>query len=128
MYCLHCKYTTKLRNDKEIDALFAISGGAVVSTAPTKQRTHSNLLCASAICGRTLAVRLVQLRQLHPLKEYSQFGWCSWGQLHPLRKYWLPRTGNAVTACLNCCYRNAVKALPRCGNSGFYSFFTLKKH
>ena len=27
MYCLHCKYTTKLCNDKEIDALFAISGG-----------------------------------------------------------------------------------------------------
>ena len=47
MYCLHCKYTTKLCNDKEIDALFAISGGAVVSTAPTKQRTHPNLLCAS---------------------------------------------------------------------------------
>ena len=23
MYCLHCKYTTKLRNDKEINALFA---------------------------------------------------------------------------------------------------------
>ena len=23
MYCLHCKYTTKLRNYKEINALFA---------------------------------------------------------------------------------------------------------
>ena len=23
MYCLHCKYTTKLRNDKEINAFFA---------------------------------------------------------------------------------------------------------
>ena len=39
MYCLHCKYTTKLRNDKEINALFASAthGGAAVSAAPTKQ-------------------------------------------------------------------------------------------
>ncbi len=27
MYCLHCKYTTKLRNDKEINALFALYNG-----------------------------------------------------------------------------------------------------
>ena len=38
MYCLHCKYTTKLRNDKEINALFAhYKGGAAVPAAPTKQ-------------------------------------------------------------------------------------------
>ncbi len=39
MYCLHCKYTTKLRNDKEINALFASATheGAAVSAAPTKQ-------------------------------------------------------------------------------------------
>ena len=38
MYCLHCKYTTKLRNDKEINALFALyKGGAAVPAAPTKQ-------------------------------------------------------------------------------------------
>ena len=39
MYCLHCKYTTKLRNGKEINTLFASAthGGAAVSAAPTKQ-------------------------------------------------------------------------------------------
>lgn len=33
MYCLHCKYTTKLRNDKEINALFA---SAHSPTEPTE--------------------------------------------------------------------------------------------
>ena len=39
MYCLHCKYTTKLRNGKEINAFFASAthGGAAVPAAPTKQ-------------------------------------------------------------------------------------------
>ena len=89
MYCLHCKYTTKLRNDKEIDTLFAISGGAVVSTAPTKQRTHPNLLCAS-ICGRTLAVLLVQLGTAAPPE------------------------GILVTAYRKCCYRVPKLLLPQC--------------
>ena len=34
MYCLHCKYTTKLRNDKEINALFA--------SAPTEQNSPTD--------------------------------------------------------------------------------------
>ena len=48
MYCLHCKYTTKLRNDKEINALFAsYKGGGQQSLlyqqsnrAPTLQFSH----------------------------------------------------------------------------------------
>ena len=91
MYCLHCKYTTKLCNDKEIDALFAISGGAVVSTAPTKQRTHPNLLCAS----------------VQSVGGHSQFGWCSCGQLHPPEA--LP-----FTAYRKCCYRVPKLLLPQC--------------
>ena len=31
MYCLHCKYTTKLRNDKEINAFFASYKGVQLS-------------------------------------------------------------------------------------------------
>ncbi len=97
----------KLRNDKEIDALFAISGGAVVSTAPTRQRTHSNLLCASvqSVGGhsqfgcaaetaappeRTLAVRLVQLGTAAPPE------------------------GTLVTAYRKCCYRVPKLLLPQC--------------
>ena len=47
MYCLHCKYTTKLRNDKEINAFFASSQGVQQSLlhqqcnrAPTSQSSH----------------------------------------------------------------------------------------
>ena len=47
MYCLHCKYTTKLRNDKEINALFALYNGVQQSLlhqqsnrAPTLQSSH----------------------------------------------------------------------------------------
>ena len=47
MYCLHCKYTTKLRNDKEINALFALYNGVQQSPlhqqskrAPTLQSSH----------------------------------------------------------------------------------------
>ena len=47
MYCLHCKYTTKLRNDKEINALFASYKGVQLSLlhqqsnrAPTLQFSH----------------------------------------------------------------------------------------
>ena len=47
MYCLHCKYTTKLRNDKEINALFASYKGVQQSLlhqqsnrAPTLQSSH----------------------------------------------------------------------------------------
>ena len=47
MYCLHCKYTTKLRNDKEINALFALYKGVQQSLlhqqskrAPTLQISH----------------------------------------------------------------------------------------
>ena len=40
MYCLHCKYTTKLCNDKEIDALFAISGGCS-GLHSTNQAAHA---------------------------------------------------------------------------------------
>ena len=47
MYCLHCKYTTKLRNDKEINALFALYNGVQQSLlhqqsnrAPTLQSYH----------------------------------------------------------------------------------------
>ena len=47
MYCLHCKYTTKLRNDKEINALFALYKGVQQSLlhqqskrAPTLQSSH----------------------------------------------------------------------------------------
>ena len=47
MYCLHCKYTTKLRNDKEINALFALYKGCSglhctnqARSAPTKQPLH----------------------------------------------------------------------------------------
>ena len=47
MYCLHCKYTTKLRNDKEINALFASYKGGQQSLlyqqsnrAPTLQFSH----------------------------------------------------------------------------------------
>ncbi len=47
MYCLHCKYTTKLRNDKEINALFALYEGVQQSLlhqqsnrAPTLQSSH----------------------------------------------------------------------------------------
>ena len=106
MYCLHCKYTTKLRNDKEIDALFAILGGAVVSTAPTRQRTHPNLLCecnlwedtrssvvqlgTAAPPERTLAVRLVQLGTAAPPEEIL------------------------VTAYRKCCYRVPKLLLPQC--------------
>ena len=47
MYCLHCKYTTKLRNDKEINALFAFYKRVQRSLlhqqskrAPTLQSSH----------------------------------------------------------------------------------------
>ena len=47
MYCLHCKYTTKLRNDKEINAFFALYKGVQLSLlhqqskrAPTLQSSH----------------------------------------------------------------------------------------
>ena len=47
MYCLHCKYTTKLRNDKEINALFASYKGVQQSLlhqqsnrTPTLQSSH----------------------------------------------------------------------------------------
>ena len=123
----------------------------MVPTAPAKQhtasshrmhRTHRSLGGAEVshrlhrgiqiFLAEIFSHRLHRTRRTlgHPPKcvlwEDTLLGWCSWGQLHPLREHWLPHTGNAVTACLNCCYRNAVKALPRCGNSGFYSFFTLK--
>ena len=48
MYCLHCKYTTKLRNDKEINAFFASAQQGVQLSqlhqqskrAPTLQSSH----------------------------------------------------------------------------------------
>ena len=47
MYCLHCKYTTKLRNDKKINAFFASYKGVQQSLlhqqsnhAPTLQSSH----------------------------------------------------------------------------------------
>ena len=107
MYCLHCKYTTKLCNDKEIDTLFAISGGAVVSTAPTKQRTHPNLLCAS----------------VQSVGGHSQFGCAAGDSCTPLNSpiTWLVQLGTAappegilVTAYRKCCYRVPKLLLPQC--------------
>ena len=80
----------KLRNDKEIDALFAISGGAVVSTAPTRQRTHSNLLCAS----------------VQSVGGHSQFGCAA--------ETAAPPEGILVTAYRKCCYRVPKLLLPQC--------------
>ena len=43
MYCLHCKYTTKLRNDKEINALFALYEGVQQSLLHQQSSTRTNI-------------------------------------------------------------------------------------
>ena len=79
MYCLHCKYTTKLRNDKEINAFFASAQQGVLlsqlhqqskkctnqaATAPSHRirRTHRNLLLRYPPTDGTDAHRYFLLR------------------------------------------------------------------
>ena len=53
-----------------------LQGGAVVSTAPTKLTIHSvRLVCSVGLFG--WSVRLVHLRQVHPLSMHLQ--------VHPLK-------------------------------------------
>jgi len=54
MYCLHCKYTTKLRNDKEINAFFALYKG-VQQSLLHQQSNRAPTLQFSTECKKLLA-------------------------------------------------------------------------
>ena len=79
MYCLHCKYTTKLRNDKEINAFFAsaqqgvllsqlhqqskkCTNQATTASSHRSHRTHRNLLLRYPPTDGTDAHRYFLLR------------------------------------------------------------------
>ena len=82
MYCLHCKYTTKLRNDKEINALFASAthGGVAVSAAPTKQT------CTNITILPQIAKNFWRKIFSHRLHRFSQ-----------IRRVWHPCHTHAAT-------------------------------
>ncbi len=82
MYCLHCKYTTKLRNDKEINALFASAthGGVAVSAAPTKQT------CTNITILPQIAKNFWRKIFSHRLHRYAQ-----------IRRVWHPCHTHAAT-------------------------------
>ena len=67
----------KLRNDKEINALFASAhpGGAAVPAAPTEQNSPIVVSVNSACSvGGHCAAWLVHLRQVHPLGGRRGYG------------------------------------------------------
>ena len=93
MYCLHCKYTTKLRNDKEINALFASYKGVQQSLlhqqsnrAPTLQSSHRlQKLLAQDILPQIADVHRWLGGALSHRMHGSLLLWLvQWGPLHPL--------------------------------------------
>ena len=82
MYCLHCKYTMKLRNDKEINALFASYKG--VQWSPLHQPSSHCILPQNS------------QNPQKPLAEISSHGWHRCAQnfsppsLDNCRRVWHP--------------------------------------